>query len=73
MQLNVKLDTIIVGYAMSATVFCIGLALSARAMHQASGDSAWIGLSTIMFPLGMSFVIFLVTEGVKALQSGEEQ
>ena len=73
MQIDIKLDTTIVGYAMSATMFCIGLAMSARAMHQASGDTAWVGLSTIVFPLGLSFVIFIVTEGVRALQSGKQQ
>lgn len=72
MQINLKLDTTVIGYAMSATIFCIGLALSARVMHQAPGDTAWAGLSTMVFPLGISYLTLMVTEGIRTLQSGKQ-
>ena len=71
MQFNIRLDVISIGYAMSATLFCIALALTARAMHSASGfeEVGWIGLATITMPLGMSFISFLVTEVIRVLNS----
>lgn len=71
MQFEIKLNRLMVGYAMSATLFCIALALAAKAMHATSGfeDRGWAGLATIVIPLGMSFVAFLITEVLQQLAS----
>ena len=78
MQFQIKVDRLMLGYAMSATLFCIALALAARAMHAESGGLSgveavgWSGLSTIVIPLGMSFVAFLITEVIQQLASRNE-
>ena len=78
MQFQINLDRLMLGYAMSAALFCIALALAARAMHAESGGLSdveavgWAGLSTIVMPLGMSFVAFLITEVIQQLASSSE-
>ena len=74
MQLQINLDRLMLGYAMSAALFCIALALAAKAMQSASGVEAtgWAGLSTIVIPLGMSFVTFLITEALQQLASKDK-
>lgn len=74
MQFEINLDRLMLGYAMSAALFCIALALAAKAMHSASGAEAtgWAGLATIVIPLGMSFVAFLITEVIQQLASKDK-
>ena len=74
MQLQLNLDRLMLGYVMSAALFCIALALAAKDMHSTSGleDTGWAGLATIVIPLGMSFVTFLITEVIQQLASREK-
>ena len=76
MQVNLKFDVVIdvvlLGRAMAATIFCISLALAARAIQNSSGpggDAAWAGLTAIALPLAASFVIAVASEVLNALTS----
>ena len=72
MQVELKFDVVLLGRAMAASIFCISLALAARAINNTSGlggDAAWSGLTVIVLPLAASFLIAVATEVLNVLIS----
>ena len=72
MQVELKFDVVLLGRAMAASIFCISLALAARAIHNTSGlggDAAWAGLTVIALPLAASFLIAVASEVLNVLIS----
>ena len=75
MQINVgtiKVDSVLVGRILAATVIVIALANSIYWGVEARSDGFWIFLTSFVTPLGVGFLILVVTEVVRTLQKGQD-
>ena len=65
-----KDDVVLAGRLMAFIVFSMGLALMARVIVNINEweEIGWAAISTLIIPLGMACLLFMVTEIVRTLR-----
>ena len=72
MQINLKLDLVVAGYALAAIIFCLALATASKIAYDArgfNGDGSWAALSFMVTPLALSFLIAIITEAIREMRN----